>query len=97
MRFESIGFGANVPEAPFAEGEFALAPDQQTIFQAWAGPAITPEQLQELDDERLFLYFWGELIYQDVFGKEHTTTWCSRYDNNSPKQLVQHDYKNDMT
>jgi len=95
--YVSPQFGRVIPEEPLDEGEFTLAPSQQQTVFILADEPLDRQRLVELHTEVLFLDFWGRIVYQDIFGKEHETTWCSTYSANSPTKMALHKYGNNMT
>jgi hypothetical protein len=97
LEYVAAQFGRDIPDPPLDEGEFALAPAEEKTFVIFASGQMDRERLAALHNETLFLNFWGRLVYQDVFGKGHETTWCTSYNTNSPTKLVLNRYGNDMT
>jgi hypothetical protein len=44
------------------------------------GYTLTPAQFERVEQGNLLLYFFGESRYQDIFGRQHYTRFCRRYD-----------------
>jgi hypothetical protein len=90
-------FGLDIPDASVVIDKLSLAPGQDLRFQAFLEEPLTDEELKSLDGKTSFLFFWGIVQYRDVFDRQHTTMWCSKYECKSPKQLVVHPHHNGMT
>jgi hypothetical protein len=60
----------------------SLEPTPNTSFKLLAqlGQPLTPEEVERLRSGLYVLLFVGRVIYEDVFGAEHETRICRRYD-----------------
>jgi hypothetical protein len=67
-----------------SSGSFAQSIDRtpETIFKLHAqlGQSLMPEDIDRLRSGLFVLLFVGRVIYEDVFGGEHETRVCRRYD-----------------
>jgi len=84
-------------EAEVRPGQFTCAPDQELILGWIFDDPLTAEQITQLQNEDLFLYYWGEFLYKDVFGHRHSTEWCIRYSPDAENNIAIHHSHNDMT
>jgi hypothetical protein len=69
---------------PFNERERSVSviqPGMKSIlyFPSFDNP-LTKEPINSLRDGENILYLYGEITYEDVFGKKHRTTFCSYLD-----------------
>jgi Cu2+-containing amine oxidase len=55
------------------KGEFLWPIPKDTIT------TITDEESIELQCGNAFLWFYGHLVYEDIFGHAHETRFCWRY------------------
>ena len=86
---------ASLRVEPFESGPVVIAggaaePRQSDEFLvAELGNALTVEEIKRLADGIFVLLFVGRVLYEDMFGAEHETRVCWRYDPTA-NRLVSH-------
>lgn len=61
--------------------EFVLGPETPTDeYRIPPEKALGQGGAASVADGKSFLLFYGRVVYEDIFGKEHVTPWCFFYD-----------------
>ena len=92
---QEFGYAVRAPK--IRNESFVIAPGLTTRFEMFLDTPLDNNQVQQLQDRHLFLYCWGRLTYEDIFGRPHETVWCISYDRRSSNQMGTHKTYNDMT
>jgi len=58
------------------QSKTVLLPNAKIRFAINTDRRITKEDIERIKSGKSFLYVYGKITYQDVFGKEHYTTFC---------------------
>ena len=54
-----------------------LAPKMEMNFNISHSLILTHEIIDQINKRNLFLYVWGKIEYDDIFGQHHTTNFCA--------------------
>jgi hypothetical protein len=68
--------------------KFSTIPSRTTLFpntdffvNVSTSRKLTEDELKGINDDRtMVVYVFGEVRYKDIFGKPHTTKFCSYYE-----------------
>ena len=49
-------------------------------MEQWGRTAISRQEFENFQQDNLWIYVWGTILYDDGFGNERRTNFCHRYD-----------------
>jgi hypothetical protein len=90
------GVNAALPQLPKPNGMLSFTPNQEISIDTSSEFSVTQEDIAALTNNTRFLFYWGEITYEDVFHQQHKTTWCLRYDSSASTGLRIHSSGNDI-
>jgi hypothetical protein len=81
------------PFAPDALiSESAVQPGEQFLMDSVGNPILEQSQIDAIKRGEVTLYIYGKLLYQDIFGEKHHTTFCYVIDRNLTDAKHCHQY-----